>query len=37
VAHGDDIAAAGEDVRLAELNLVIDKLRGAQRDKIASP
>ena len=33
MTHGDDIAAAGEDMRLAELDLVVDKLRGAQRDE----
>jgi len=33
VPHRDHIAASGEDVRLAELHLAVDQLRGAQRDE----
>ena len=33
VAHRDHVAAPGEDVRLAELDLVFDQLRSAQRDE----
>jgi hypothetical protein len=33
VAHGHHIAAAGEDVGLAELDLAFEELGGAQRDE----
>ena len=33
MAHRHHIAAAGEDMRLAELDPVVGQLRGAQRDK----
>ena len=33
MAHRDHVAAPGEDVRLAELDLVVRPLRGAQRDE----